>query len=155
MAQLRTKLTNAAWVAFACIPMLLPAVASALEFRSISVPKAVLYDAPSAQGKKTFILGQGYPVEVIVNLGDWLKVRDAQGGLNWVEAQQLATKRTVLVKGVQADLRQTADASSTLLGRLDKDVVLDMLEPPVNGWIKVKHRDGLTGYVLSSSLWGF
>ena len=155
MALLRTKLTRASWLAFACIPMLLPNVASALEFRSISVPKAVLYDAPSAQGKKTFILAQGYPVEVIVNLGDWLKVRDAQGSLNWVESQQLATKRTVLVKGGQADLRQTADANSALLGRLDKDVVLDMLEPPANGWIKVKHRDGLTGYVLSSSLWGF
>ncbi|MCB5190383.1 SH3 domain-containing protein [Methylobacillus arboreus] len=139
----------------AVLTLLMPMMASAVEFRSISVPKAVLYDAPSAQGKKTFILGQGYPVEVIVDLGQWLKVRDAQGGLNWVEAKQLATKRTVLIKGGQADLRQGADAASALLGRLDKDVVLDMLEPPANGWVKVKHRDGLVGYVLASSLWGF
>ncbi|MFL9610847.1 SH3 domain-containing protein [Methylobacillus sp. Pita2] len=130
-------------------------MASAVEFRSVSVPKAVVYDAPSAQGKKTYILDQGYPVEVIVNLGEWLKVRDAQGGLNWIEAKQLANKRTVLVKGGQADIRQAADAASALLGKADKDVVLDMLESPVNGWVKVKHRDGITGYISASSLWGF
>ncbi|ABE50451.1 protein of unknown function DUF1058 [Methylobacillus flagellatus KT] len=135
--------------------LLMPVMASAVEFRSVAVPKAVVYDAPSAQGKKTFILGQGYPVEIIVDLGDWLKVRDAQGSLNWIEAKQLANKRTVLVKGGQADIRQAADAASALLGKADTDVVLDMLEPPVNGWIKVKHRDGITGYILASSLWGF
>lgn len=149
MAQPHTKL-------FLAVAMLLmPILASAVEFRSVSVPKAVVYDAPSAQGKKTYILGQGYPVEVIVNLGDWLKVRDAQGGLNWIEAKQVANKRTVLVKGGQADIRQAADAASALLGKADKDVVLDMLESPVNGWVKVKHRDGITGYILASSLWGF
>lgn len=135
--------------------LLMPTWASAVEFRSVSVPKAVVYDAPSAQGKKTFILGQGYPVEVIVNLGDWIKVRDAQGSLNWIEAKQLAAKRTVLIKSGQAEIRQGAEAGSALLGKLDKDVVLEMLEPPVNGWVKVRHRDGMTGYVLASSLWGF
>lgn len=149
MAQPHTKLS------LAVAMLLMPVMASAVEFRSVSVPKAVVYDAPSAQGKKTYILGQGYPVEVIVNLGEWLKVRDAQGGLNWIEAKQLANKRTVLVKGRQADIRQAADAASALLGKADKDVVLDMLESPVNGWVKVKHRDGITGYISASSLWGF
>ena len=148
MAQPLTKL-------FVVVSMLMPAWASAVEFRSISVSKAVVYDTPSAAGKKTFILGQGYPVEVLVNLGDWIKVRDAQGSLSWIEAKQLAAKRTVLVKSGQAEVRQAAEAGSALLGKLDKDVVLDMVEPPVNGWVKVKHRDGMTGYVLASSLWGF
>lgn len=149
MAQLLTKLLVTASV------LLMPVWASAVEFRSVSVPKAVVYDAPSAQGKKTFILGQGYPVEVIVNLGDWIKVRDAQGSLNWIEAKQLVAKRTVLIKSGQAEIRQSAEAGSALLGKLDRDVVLDMLEPPVNGWVKVRHRDGMTGYMLASSLWGF
>ena len=138
---------------------LMPGLASALEYRSIAVPKAVLYDAPSAQGKKLFVIGQGYPVEIIVNLGEWLKVRDNQGGLSWVEARQLASKRTVLVTLSQAELRQTADATAPLVGRLEKNVVLDLLEPSgpetVNkGWVKVRHRDGLVGYILSSSVWG-
>jgi SH3-like domain-containing protein len=134
---------------------LLPNLAAALEYRSVAVPKAILYDAPSLQGKKLYLIGQGYPVEVIVNLGDWIKVRDNQGGLSWAEAKQLsAAKRTVLVTQSQAEIHQSADASSTLIAKLDKDVVLELLEPGKNGWIKVKHRDGLTGYMLASTTWG-
>ncbi len=133
---------------------LLPNMASALEYRSIVAPKAVLFDAPSAQGKKLFVIGQGYPVEVIVDLGDWLKVRDNHGGLSWIEAKQLAAKRTVLVTLNQAEVRQTADATSELVCRLEKDVVLELVEPAINGWAKVRHRDGLAGYILASSVWG-
>ena len=138
----------------AALCALLPLTASAIEYRSVTAAKAVLYDAPSAQGKKLFVVSQGYPVEVIVNLGDWLKVRDNHGSLTWVEAKQLATKRTVLVTQPQVEMRQAADASSPLISRLEKDVVLDLVEPAGNGWIKVKHRDGLVGYISAASVWG-
>jgi len=130
-------------------------VAAAIEYRSVSVPKAILFDAPSAQGKKLFLLGQGYPVEVIVNLGDWVKVRDNQGGLSWADAKQLSPQRTLIVTASQAEVRQSADSASALVCKLEKDVVVDMLEPASNGWVKVKHKDGLSGYVLTSSVWGY
>jgi hypothetical protein len=39
---------------------------------------------------------------------------------------------------------------------LEKDVVLELLDVKLNnGWLKVKHRDGLVGYVSISSIWGF
>lgn len=135
--------------------MLVPALAAALEFRSVAVPKAVLYDAPSVSAKKVLLLSQGYPVEIIVNLGDWLKVRDAQGGISWLEAKQLSVKRTVLVTLANAEIRSDASAASSLLATLEKDVVLEVVDPKLNnGWLKVKHRDGVTGFVLISSVWG-
>ncbi|MEQ1602298.1 MAG: SH3 domain-containing protein [Methylophilaceae bacterium] len=133
---------------------LISPLVSALEFRSIAAPKAVLYDAPSAQSKKLYVIGQGYPVEIIVNLGEWLKVRDNQGGLSWIEAQRLTNKRTVLVTTNQAEIHQSANTSSLLICRVEKDLVLELLEPTTNGWVKVRHRDGLTGYIPSSSIWG-
>lgn len=135
--------------------VLLPLTASALEFRSVAVPKAVLYDAPSSSAKKVLLLSQYYPVEVIVNLGEWLKVRDAQGSINWVEAKQLSAKHTVLVSTKNAEIRQAADATSGLVATLEKDVALEVLDVKLNnGWLKVKHRDGVTGYILISSVWG-
>ena len=127
----------------------------ALEYRSVAITKAVLVDAPSASATKLYIIGLGYPVEVIVNLGDWLKVRDNQGGINWVEAKVLATKRTVLVTEHHAEIRQFADETSALLATVDKDVVLDLVEPNTkNGWFKVRHHDGLTGYIVNTKIWG-
>lgn len=134
---------------------LMPLSALALDFRSVSAPKAVLYDAPSSAAKKVLLLSQNYPVEIVVNLGDWLKVRDAQGGLNWVEAKQLANKHTVIITVNGSEIRQAADATSNLIATVDKDVVLEVADAKLgNGWIKVKHRDGVIGYVLLSSSWG-
>jgi SH3-like domain-containing protein len=135
---------------------LMPVMASALDFRSVVVSKAVLYDAPSNAAKKVLLLSQNYPVEVIVNLGDWLKVRDAQGALNWVEAKQLSNKRTVMVTASKAEIRQAADVSSNLVATVEKDVVLEVADAKLsNGWLKIKHRDGVAGYILISSTWGF
>lgn len=136
--------------------MLTPLLASALEFKSVAVPKAILYDAPSSLARKVLLLSQYYPVEVIVNLGEWLKVRDAQGGVNWVEAKQLSAKPAVMVISANAEIRANADAASNLLATVDKDVVLEVVDSrPSNGWLKVKHRDGVAGFILISSVWGF
>ena len=128
--------------------------AQALEFRSVLPAKAILYDAPSKEASKVYILGAGYPVEIIVNLGDWTKVRDQLGGLSWIENKSLSAKRTVLVIA-KADVKLAEDPTSALVATVDKDVVLELVSPTIkNGWVKVKHRDGITGFVQSSALWG-
>ena len=136
----------------AAVFMLLPNLASA-EFRSVNVLKAVVYDSPSAQSKKLYLLGQGYPVEVIVNLAEWVKVRDQQGGLSWIDAKQLSTKRTLLIVS-PVEIKQVSETNGAVLARVEKDVVLDLLEPAKNGWVKVKHRDGLIGFVQATAVWG-
>ena len=134
----------------------MPISALALEFRSVAVPKAILYDAPSSAAKRVLLLSQYYPVEVVVNLGDWLKVRDAKGGISWIEAKQLSSKRMVMVTSNNTEIRQAADAASSLVATLEKDVVLEVVDGKLNnGWLKVKHRDGVTGFILLSSTWGF
>jgi SH3-like domain-containing protein len=136
--------------------MWMPITASALDFRSVAVSKAILYDAPSSSAKKVLLLSHLYPVEVVVNLGDWLKVRDAQGSMNWVEAKHLSVKRSVLVTKSLTEMRAHPDVGADVVATLEKDVVLELVEANSNnGWLKVKHRDGVTGYVLVSSTWGF
>jgi SH3-like domain-containing protein len=135
------------------LALLMPAAAFALDYRSVSVPRGVMYDAPSASGKKLFVVSQFYPVEVIVDLGAWVKVRDKSGELAWMESKSLATRRTVLAND-RADVRESADASAAVVFRVDKDVALELLEPSSNGWIKVRHRDGSTGFVMANQVWG-
>jgi SH3-like domain-containing protein len=126
----------------------------ALEFRSVTPAKAVLYDAPSKEASKLYILGGGYPVEIIVSLGDWTKVRDQLGALSWIESKLLNSKRTVLVT-TKTDIKLAEDATSALVATVEKDVVLELVSPNIkNGWVKVKHRDGVIGFVQASSVWG-
>lgn len=132
---------------------LLPAAAFALDYRSVSVPRGVLYDAPSANAKKLFVVSQFYPVEVIVDLGAWVKVRDKTGELAWIDSHQLAPKRTVLALDA-TDVRGSADVAASVIFRVDRDVAMELVESVGNGWIKVRHRDGLTGFILTSQVWG-
>ena len=128
--------------------------ANALEFRSIAPAKAILYDAPSLEASKLYILSQSYPVELIVNLNNWVKVRDAAGALSWVESKSLSSKRTVLVLA-KTDIKAAEDTTSALVATVEKDVVLELLPMTAkNGWVKVKHRDGVTGFVQVTNLWG-
>lgn len=136
------------------IAMLMPVMASALDFRSVSVARAVLYDAPSVTANKTYILSEGYPVEVIVDLGAWLKVRDAQGGLNWIETKQLSKKRTLLVKQA-TDIKKSAEENAAKVASVEKDVLLDFVASQANNpWVLVKHASGVQGYVPSIMVWG-
>lgn len=148
--KLQKQLTKTLFVA--ALFMLLPNLAAA-EFRAVNVPKAIVYDSPSAQSKKLYLLGQGYPVEVIVSLAEWVKVRDQQGGLSWIDAKQLSAKRTLLIVS-PVEIKQTPEAAGSVVARIEKDVVVDLLEPAKNGWVKVKHRDGLVGFVQTSAVWG-
>ncbi len=132
--------------------LLLPSLATA-EYCTVNVPKAIVYDSPSAQGKKLYLLSQGYPVEVIVNLAEWVKVRDQQGGLSWIDAKQLSTQRTLLISS-PVEIKKTPELGGVVVARVEKDVVVDLLEPAKNGWVKVKHRDGLVGFVQTSAVWG-
>jgi SH3-like domain-containing protein len=131
----------------------LPGMASALDFRSVG-EVAVLYDAPSTKGQKLWIIARGTPVEVVISLDKWVKVRDASGTIAWIERASLADQRTVIVTAATAEVRQAANASSPLVFSASKDVVLTLLDNPNTGWIKVKHRDGSTGYIRASDVWG-
>lgn len=128
--------------------------ASALEFRSVAENAAVLYDAPSAKAGKLYIVNNGYPVEVVVLVEGWAKVRDAAGDLTWIESKNLADKRTVMVKVPLAQVRQSADDSAPIVFQAQQDVILDLVEVGSGGWLRVRHSDGQTGFVKVSQVWG-
>ena len=141
------------WIigAFYCVASL---GAQALEFRAINADAAVLYDAPSAQARKLFILSRHYPVEIIVALDTWAKVRDASGALAWVEISKLSPKRTLLITAPVAEIRGQPDEGAPLVFKAERDVALDLVEIVSGGWVKVKHRDGQSGFVPMKEVWG-
>ena len=128
--------------------------ALAIDYRSVSVPAAILYDAPSQQGKKLYLIKAQTPVEVVVRLEGWFKVRDAEGTLAWLEPRSLSERRTLIVTAPHADLRQADNVEAPLLAELDKWVVVDFVEMASPGWAKVRHRDGTIGYLRSTQVWG-
>jgi SH3-like domain-containing protein len=128
--------------------------AAAAEFRAIGDRAAVMYDAPSLKADRLFVASRGYPFEVLVKLDQWTKVRDAGGEVAWVENRALGDRRNALVNVPLADVRAAPGAQAPLVFEAYRQVLLEVLEPPADGWVKVRHRDGQQGYARVSHLWG-
>ena len=136
------------------IGCLAAAGAGAAEFRSIGDRAAILYDAPSLKADRLFVASRGYPFEVLVKLDQWTKVRDAGGEVAWVENRALGERRMAVVSVPLADVRSAPNAQSALVFEAYRQVLLEVLEPPADGWVKVRHRDGAVGYARAAHLWG-
>jgi SH3-like domain-containing protein len=145
----RRGMASVGLAALACVSC--PALA--LEYRSIGTDPVVLYDAPSLKAQKLFILGPGYPVEVLVSVEGWHKVRDATGELAWVEAKGLSLQRTVMVRVPRAEIRQAPDESAPVAFYAQQDVLMDFLEMAGN-FARVRHKDGAVGFVRVTQVWG-
>jgi SH3-like domain-containing protein len=141
------------WPVIVLAELLATGNAAALEFRSVSDPVAILYDAPSTKAQKIFVLSNGYPVEVVVKLEGWSKVRDDTGEFAWVENNRLSDRRTVMVKIASAEARQISNENSPIVFTAEKGVYLELISMAA-GWAKVRHKDGVTGFIKVSQLWG-
>ncbi len=129
------------------------AVAGAADFRAVAEAAAVLYDAPSVKARKLYIVNRGYPLEIVVQVEGWVKVRDAAGALSWIETKVLNTTRNVLLR-TAATVRQKPADDAPVAFEAQRDLLLEMLEAANAGWVHVRHRDGTAGYVRAADVWG-
>ena len=114
-----------------------------------------MYDAPSLKSTPLFVIARSTPVEAVVALEGWYKVRDASGSLAWIEKRQLSERRTLLVTAARAQVRAQAESSATPVFEAEKDVILELAEPvSIPGWAKVRHREGQSGFVRTNQVWG-
>ncbi|TFW22140.1 hypothetical protein E4L96_08245 [Massilia arenosa] len=134
--------------------LLASAASSAFDFKSVGNTPIVLYDAPSLKGNKLYVAPRGMPVEVVISYGEWVKVRDFNGDLAWTEARNLSARRSVVVRNPKAAVHATADEAGPVVMLADKGVILELVDPQVTTWVKVRHKDGTTGYIKASDVWG-
>ncbi|MDR2112231.1 MAG: hypothetical protein LBQ62_03880 [Candidatus Accumulibacter sp.] len=145
------RLVNIALLALLAV-LSLPA--RSIDYRTVEAA-TVLYDTPNLKGAKLFVIRRDTPVEVVVPQGSWVKVRDAEGSLAWIEKKALADRRTIIVKAELAAILQKPEEGAPLSFEAERNVSLNYLETSPGGWIKVRHRDGQEGFVRASQVWGF
>ena len=128
--------------------------ASALEYRSTG-RIALLYDAPSTSADKVAIAGSGLPLEIVVDTDAWVKVRDHSGRLAWIEKSALGGARTVMVRGDASVVRQQPRADAEVVFRASRGVLLELNgDASAQGWLPVKHANGLAGWLPIHEAWG-
>lgn len=143
------------------VAVLAAAAVHAAEFRTTAEAPTLLYDAPSARARPLFVYGRDVPFEVLVSVEGWTKVRDAGGAIGWIAAKGLADRRMLVVRVPVADVRTAPDDTSAVVFRAEQNVLLELAEPASSpaatgspGWVKVRHRDGQSGFVRLPQVFG-
>jgi hypothetical protein len=131
----------------------MPSVALAVDYKSVGADPAILYDAPTTRGRKLAVAPRGMPLEIVVANPDWVRVRDQSGDLSWIEKRALSDKRTLVATGLAA-AHAGPDEASPVIFRAQPGVVVELIESPSNGFVHVRHRDGMSGWMRLADLWG-
>ncbi|PWF55213.1 SH3 domain-containing protein [Massilia glaciei] len=140
--------------AVAAVLLLAAAASQAFDFRTVGVDALILYDTPSIKGAKLYLAPHGMPLEIVLSYNDWVKVRDVNGDLAWVPASTLSAKRNVVVRSAGARVRAGPDDNAEILMTADKGVLLELVDPQATSWVRVRHKEGIAGYVRAADVWG-
>ena len=150
-------------VARASLVALLVAAGAAhgADFKVTNDSPTIAYDAPSAKARAQFLFGRDVPVEVIVQVEGWTKVRDVGGTIGWIANASLADRRELVVRTPVAEIRASPEDSAPLVFRAEQNVLLELAETATSaattatpGWVKVRHRDGQSGFVRIAQVFG-
>jgi len=133
---------------------LLSLQAYAGEYRSVGEGGAVLYDAPSRAATPLYVVTADYPLELVVQTEHWVKVRDHTGALSWIEKQRLGERHTVVVTASSAEARLRPEEGAPIAFVAAQDVALELVAQAPGGWLRVRHADGVDGYLRASLVWG-
>lgn len=137
---------------FAAILLSLEAYAG--EYRSVGEGGAILYDAPSREATPLYVVTKDYPLELIAQTEHWAKVRDHTGALSWIEKPRLGERHTVVVTAQSAEAHMRPEDGAPVAFVAAQEVALELVEQVPGGWLRVRHADGVDGYLRASLVWG-
>lgn len=139
------------------IALLLPLAIQAAPSRemvSVERPKVNMRSGAGTNHEVTWILGRGYPLEVIGRSGKWLKVRDFESDTGWVYRPLTGRKPHMIVKSKVANIRSGPGTRNRVVGRAEYGEVVRTLENR-QGWAKIRNENGLVGWISRKLLWGW
>jgi SH3-like domain-containing protein len=133
--------------------------AAAITMVSVTGNNVNLRKGPSDQYPVIWELGQGFPLKIIGSQGNWLKVSDFEDDVGWIFKDLVGRKPHLIVKAnkkskARINIRSGPGRKYKIVGKAEYGVVFETLQQK-DGWAKVRHERGLTGWIKRSLLWGW
>ena len=115
---------------------------------------------PSTSYGITTKLYKGDKVEILETSNGWHKIKASNGKIGWVSGDYIkvssgSTSQTsykATVTATSLNVRSGAGTSYSVITKLSKGTVVDVLESASNGWKKIKTSNGTIGWVSGSYL---
>ena len=112
---------------------------------------------PSTSYSVTTKIYKGNKVEILNTSNGWYNVKLSNGKTGWVSGSYISissqtTSYKATVNATSLNVRSGAGTNYSVITKLSKGTVVDVLESASNGWKKVKISNGKIGWVSGSYL---
>ena len=146
-------------MALSLLVLLFPGPGMAAEMLSVVRDGVELRSGPGENNPVQWKYDKGFPVEVLGEKGEWLRVADFEGDSGWVRRSALDKKPHMVVRvnknqAIKVNLRSGPGEEHAVVGEAVYGVVF-ATEQQKLGWVKVRHASGLEGWIKRNLLWGF
>ncbi|MEA3466783.1 MAG: SH3 domain-containing protein, partial [Thermodesulfobacteriota bacterium] len=123
------------------------------EVVSVKKDNVNVRSGPGTEFPVTMELFKGYPLKVLEKKGDWLKIKDFENDSGWIYSSLVNPGSTVIVNGKKSiNMRAQPNTTASIVAVVDRGVVLTKLSTQEK-WVKVKHSQGITGWIYGPLLW--
>ncbi len=129
-----------------------PLLAANSKYVTVKKDGVNIRSAPNTKSEILWEVFKDFPLQVIGKKGDWLHTKDFEGDKGWIFKNLVSRRKKVIVKVNTANLRVGPGTNYELTATVKYGVVFTPLSKQ-NGWIKVKHDDGTTGWIAAKLLW--
>nr|WP_317333309.1 SH3 domain-containing protein [uncultured Romboutsia sp.] len=115
---------------------------------------------PSTSYSVTTKIYKGNKVEILETSNGWHKIKTSNGTIGWASGSYISvssgstsqTSYKATVTATSLNVRSGASTSYSVITKLSKGTVVDVIESASNGWKKIKTSGGTTGWVSGSYL---
>lgn len=115
---------------------------------------------PSTSYSITTKIYKGNKVEILETSNGWHKIKTSNGTIGWVSGSYISvssgstsqTSYKATVNATSLNVRSGAGTSYSVITKLSKGTVVDVIESASNGWKKIKTSSGTTGWVSGEYL---
>ena len=136
-------------VTIIALGLISPAIAGIVSAR---IP-VIIYDGPSENSQRKFLLGKGYPLIIIAETTEWLTVcmHDRSSG-NIKRRDTRPGNNVVVLRSTKLYAEPNED--SNLVANLGRNLLLANTGDTIDGWLPVRHESGYNGFVRAIDVWG-
>ena len=133
--------------------MLCANITLAARYVSVNGDNVNVRTGPGTNYQVRMELFDGYPLQVVANQGDWLKIRDFENDEGWIHTSLVKPGNTVIINASSiANMRSEPTTNSTVVAEISRGVVLTKLDSR-GQWYKLKHAGGTIGWIYGPLLW--
>ena len=139
--------------------LLLITTAAHAKMLSVEGNDVNMRSGPGTKYKVMWELGNGFPLVVLKQSGQWYRVRDFEGTIGWIHKDVVKRTPHMIVKvhkksKKRINVRSGPGTKYRIVAKAYYGVVFTTLQQK-NGWVKVQHEKGVTGWIKRSLLWGW